>query len=57
MIVTDLQRNLSKISTIITAIDQPTKQVLIEAKIVQILLKDEFDIGVEWEKLFGGTDR
>ena len=36
----------------ITALDKNDKEVFIEAKIVQITLGDEYQMGVNWEKLY-----
>ncbi|MFH0924233.1 MAG: secretin N-terminal domain-containing protein [bacterium] len=58
LIITDLQKKIWKVAAVVKILDQPmkqVKQVLIEAKIIQILLKDEFDLGVDWEKAFGGA--
>ncbi|MFH0925144.1 MAG: secretin N-terminal domain-containing protein [bacterium] len=55
LIITDISKNFSKIITIIEALDKYSKQVQIEAKIIQIQLKDEFEMGVAWEKVFGGA--
>jgi len=43
---------MKKIKKLITEFDDATKQVLIEAQIVQIALSDETQYGVNWEKLF-----
>ncbi len=50
--VTDLPDKMKKIKKLITEFDDATKQVLIEAQIVQIALSDETQYGVNWEKLF-----
>jgi len=48
LIVTDLVGNMGKIRQAIQMLDQPTKQVFIEAAIVQVTLEDEFFYGIEW---------
>jgi len=51
LVVTDLPENLRKIGEIIKALDEKTKEVLIEAKIIQISLSDEYKMGVNWDAL------
>jgi len=48
LIVTDLVGNMGKIRQAIQMLDQPTKQVFIEAAIVQVTLEDEFFYGIDW---------
>ena len=48
LIVTDLPGNMHKIRQAIQMLDQPTRQVFIEAAIVQVTLEDEFFYGIEW---------
>lgn len=50
--VSDLPEKMKKIKKMIQAFDSTTKQVLIEAQIIQISLNDETQLGVNWEKLF-----
>jgi type II secretory pathway component GspD/PulD (secretin) len=50
--ISDLPDKMKKINQLITAFDDDTKQVLIEAQIVQISLNDHTRFGVDWEKLF-----
>ena len=42
---------MEEIKNIISAFDQKDKQVLIEAKIVQIVLSDEFKLGIDWQAI------
>lgn len=49
VVVSDTKRKLSKIKEIIHAFDEQDKEVLIEAKIVQVVLSDEYKLGVDWE--------
>lgn len=51
IIVSDTVQKLKKIRDIIDAFDQKHKEVLIEAKIVQIALTDEHKMGVNWEAI------
>lgn len=52
IIVTDTAANMDKISKTITAFDEKTPEVTIEAKILQIDLSDQFQMGVDWDKIF-----
>lgn len=57
LIVTDTPSALRKIEQLIRAVDARPRQVLIEAKMVQIQLTDKFSMGVEWQKLFSSQSR
>ncbi|MDD3906279.1 MAG: TonB family protein [Candidatus Omnitrophica bacterium] len=46
--VTDLDKKMSEVEALVTAFDDKLQQVLIEAKIVQITLTDEYKLGVDW---------
>lgn len=52
ILVTDLPDKLKKIEEMIDEFDEPTRQVLIEAQIVQITLNNTTALGVNWERLF-----
>ncbi|MFC2140130.1 secretin N-terminal domain-containing protein [Candidatus Auribacterota bacterium] len=54
MIVTDLPPVINKIKRIVPAFDEKTKEVLIEAKIVQVALNDSFQLGINWERIIEG---
>jgi type II secretory pathway component GspD/PulD (secretin) len=49
--VEDTQENIERVRTIINYWDRPPKQVLIEAKILEINLTDDMSLGVNWEKI------
>lgn len=51
IVVTDTKAKLELIAKIIGAFDIKEKQVLIEAKIMQIILSDEHKMGVDWEAI------
>ncbi len=60
LVITDLPHQMKKIETIINAFDRKTREVFIEAKIVQVTLSDAFKWGVNWSKLIkvrGTNDR
>ncbi|MFH1381146.1 MAG: secretin N-terminal domain-containing protein, partial [Candidatus Omnitrophota bacterium] len=47
--ITDLKENIPKISEMVSAFDSRLQQVLIDARIMEISLNDEFKLGVDWE--------
>jgi TonB family protein len=50
IVVTDYPQKLDEIANIIAAFDEKTKQVLIDAQIVEISpQKDQFSMGVDWD--------
>ncbi len=51
IVVSDTANKLQDIARLIEAFDQKDKEVLIEAKILQIVLNDEFKWGVDWEAI------
>ncbi|MFH1077011.1 MAG: secretin N-terminal domain-containing protein [Pseudomonadota bacterium] len=51
IVVEDTPENIKKIETVITFWDRMPKQVLIEAKILEVALTDDMSLGVQWEKL------
>ncbi len=53
IIVEDTQENIERVRTIINYWDTMPKQVLIEAKILEINLTDDMSLGVNWEKILG----
>lgn len=58
LFVRDLPDNLPYLQQIIKALDQQTRQVLIEAKFIQIVLNDDYKMGVDWQAMttrFGGA--
>ncbi len=53
IIVEDTLENIERIASIIRHWDTMPKQVLIEAKILEIRLTDDMELGVEWDKILG----
>jgi type II secretory pathway component GspD/PulD (secretin) len=51
-IVTDHPQVLEKVAYLVKRFDAKPRQVLIEAKIIQITLKDEFAMGIDWTQVF-----
>ena len=53
VVVSDLPEKMKKIKRLVKTFDEETRQVFIEAEIVQITLNKQFQRGVDWEKIFG----
>ncbi len=49
VVVTDLPEKVAAIEEVINAFDERTRQVLIDAKIVQVDLDDKFTMGIDWK--------
>lgn len=56
IVVEDYPENIAKIEKIIKVWDTMPKQVLIEAKIIEIELTDDMTMGVEWDKLINNSE-
>lgn len=52
LIVTDVPEKLSDIEKIILSLDKRHKEVVIEAKIIQIILSNDFKMGINWQSIF-----
>ncbi len=48
VIVSCLPERMKEVEVIIKQLDRETKEVLLEVKIIRIVLRDEFDMGVDW---------
>lgn len=51
-IVSDLPDKMHKITKLVGEIDEETRQVFIEGEIIQVTISDEFNRGIDWEKVF-----
>jgi len=51
-IVSDLSGKMVKLKRIVKELDEESRQVFIEADIVQVTLSDDYKRGIEWEKVF-----
>lgn len=51
ILVTDLKDRMGEIGKIIQAFDTKPQQVLIDAKIMEITLTDEFKLGINWQTI------
>jgi type IV pilus assembly protein PilQ len=52
VVVQTLSERMEEVRQLINILDKPTKEVLIETKIVKIKLTNQMDTGIEWEGLF-----
>lgn len=48
LVVKDTQKNLEDIRKVINAFDEKTREVLIDANIVQVTLSDKYSFGIDW---------
>ncbi len=51
-VVTDLPARLEKIKKLMEEFDEASRQVLITGEIVQVILNDKFERGIDWEGVF-----
>ena len=56
LVVQDLPAFLDKIDRLLRDIDRQPKQVLIEARILEITLNDSQSFGIDWAKIFDSSD-
>ncbi|HTL70815.1 MAG TPA: secretin N-terminal domain-containing protein [Candidatus Eisenbacteria bacterium] len=52
VIVETLPERMHEIDDVVAALDQKTREVLIEAKIVSVILNDQYNADISWEGLF-----
>lgn len=52
VIVETLPDRVKEIDDLVTALDQKTKEVLIDAKIIKITVNDQYDAEIKWEAFF-----
>lgn len=55
IVITDLPEKIADVSRVIAAYDEPSRQVLIEAKIVQVALNDEYKMGINWQLILNSV--
>jgi type II secretory pathway component GspD/PulD (secretin) len=56
VIVTDIASKISQIQRMIQVFDEKPLQVLIDAKIIEVVLEDEYALGIDWDLVFSGTN-
>ncbi|MFH0799986.1 MAG: secretin N-terminal domain-containing protein [Pseudomonadota bacterium] len=54
LVVSDLPSNIDHLRTLVNAFDTKTREVFIEAKIVQVALNNQFQSGIDWGRLVSG---
>ena len=52
VIVSALPERMKEAEELIKSLDTKTKQVFLETKILKVILSDDFDMGVDWDKVF-----
>ncbi len=52
LIVTAFSDRMKEIEELVKGLDKKTKQVLIEAKILKVILSDDFSMGINWSKVW-----
>jgi len=57
LIVRDFPYKMEEFEELISAFDSKTRQVIIEAKVVEVTLNDDFAFGISWEKIFTTSTR
>lgn len=57
LVLTDSEEGIAQAERLIAQLDKKPKQVMIEARIVEINLNNGFDIGVQWEYWNASLDR
>ncbi|RKY41774.1 MAG: hypothetical protein DRP85_05175 [Candidatus Makaraimicrobium thalassicum] len=50
--VSDLPKKMGKIRRMVREFDEESREVFIEAEIVQVILRDEFQRGIDWQRVF-----
>jgi len=51
-IISDLPQKMQRMSMLVRELDEKSRQVYIEADIVELTLSDKFERGIDWEKVF-----
>lgn len=49
LVVRALPGRLKELESVIKSLDTPTKEVLVEARILQIVFKPNYDVGIDWD--------
>lgn len=57
VIVQALSERMEEIRGLIVSLDKPTKEVLIDIKIIKIKLSDKLESGIEWEGIFNISEK
>jgi type II secretory pathway component GspD/PulD (secretin) len=54
IIVSDLPHNIERVANLIKLFDKRPKQVFIEAKILEVVLTDDYQLGINWDSFVQG---
>jgi len=57
VVVTALAERMKEVDGLIKSLDKKTKQVLLEARILKVVLSDDFDMGVDWDKVWQKAEK
>lgn len=52
VVVRTLPERMGEVESLIQALDQKTREVLIDVKIIKVILTDKLDTGINWDKTF-----
>src|SRR3989338_4110351 len=52
IIVRALPERRKEVEAVIKQLDTPTKEVLVEARVIQIIFKHQYDVGIDWQFAF-----
>ncbi|MDD5098003.1 MAG: secretin N-terminal domain-containing protein [Candidatus Omnitrophica bacterium] len=55
-IISDLPQKMQKMSMLVRELDEKSRQVYVEADIVELSLSDEFERGIDWQKVFTAAE-
>lgn len=56
LIVRAFPARRAEVETLIKSLDQETKEVLVEARVIQIVLKPQYDVGIDWNLDFSDSE-
>ena len=54
-IVTDLPRKMDKLGMLVRELDEESRQVYVETDIVELTLSDQFQRGIDWQKVWSSA--
>ncbi len=54
-IISDLPQKMQRMNMVVRELDEPSRQVYVEADIVELTLSDKFERGIDWEKVFSSA--
>lgn len=55
LVVTDMPANLQQVEAMVAALDVPTAQIMIEAKLLEISPQNEDKMGIDWSKTINAS--